>query len=201
LTAAADAPNLILKEPVTLHCESAPLRDVLSTLSKQLPISFVYRDPLVKDILVSYEIKNGLLENVLTYLLPEHRLSYQLLDNGLIVLLPKSTTKSEDVTQQHFQSPKVIRKTEPVYPPKAIQQNATGLVCLALRINNRGEVDSIRLRSSSGFVVLDSAAADYASSLQFSPALSNNRPVPIWMEWEFEYIFSDMAGSTKMLAH
>jgi len=198
--AEAATPNALLREPVTLHCESTLLRDVLNNLSEQIPASFVFRDALVEDILVSYDIKNGLLEDVLTYLLPDHRLSYKVLPDGLIVLIPEDTKKPGNVTQQVFQSPKVIYKTEPVYPAEAIQQNAVGLVCLRLRISNQGEVDSVRLKTSSGFVILDSAAVDYALKLRFSPALSNNKPVPIWMEWEFEYKFSDMVGVSKMVA-
>jgi TonB family protein len=196
----AAAPNALLREPVTLHCESTPLREVLCTLSEQIPASFVFRDPLVENILVSYDIKNGLLEDVLTYLLPNHRLSYKVLPDGLIVLIPKNTRKPGNVTQQVFQSPKVIYKTEPIYPARAIQQNAAGMVCLRLRIDSHGKVDSVRLKTSSGFTILDSAAVDYASKLRFSPALSNNKPVPIWMEWEFDYKFSDMVGVSKMVA-
>jgi TonB family protein len=196
----AAAPNTLLKEPVTLHCESTPLREVLHSLSEQISASFVFRDPLVENIMVSYDIKNGLLEDVLTYLLPEHRLSYKVLPDGLIVLIPRDIKKPGNVTQQVFESPKVIYKTEPIYPAAAIRQNASGLVCLCLRINNRGEVDSVRLKTSSGFTILDSAAVDYASKLRFSPALSNNKPVPIWMEWEFNYKFSDMTGVSKMIS-
>jgi TonB family protein len=196
----AATPNTLLREPVTLHCKSLPLREVLNTLSKQISASFVFRDPLVEDILISYDIQNGLLEDVLTYLLPEHRLSYKILPEGLIILIPGMTKKPGTITRQVFQSPKVIYKTEPVYPAKAIQQNAAGLVCLRLRINSQGNVDSVRLKTSSGFVALDSAAVDYAQKLRFSPALSNNKPVSIWMEWEFDYKFSDMAGVSKMVS-
>ena len=161
-----------LKEPVTLHCRTTPLREILNDLSKQIRISFVYRDSLVKDIIVSYDVENGLFEDVLTHLIPAHRLSYQIIADDLIVLIPNnkgvSSAKSENITHQKFQSPQLIYKTEHVYPPEAIYQNASGMVNLHLRVNSQGKVDFVLLKNSSGFALLDSTAVTYANQFRSS---------------------------------
>jgi TonB family protein len=192
----AEIPDVLMREPVTLHCQSTPLRDVLDQLSKQIPISFVFRDLLVDDILISYDIENGMLKDVLNHLIPAHQMSYKLLDNSLVVLIPK--VKTREATERCFQAPELIHKTKPVYPDAAIRLNASGVVTLYLLIDQEGCVDSVRLKSSSGFSLLDSTAMDYASTLRFSPALSDNKPVPIWMEWEFDFKFIDGQGAAKM---
>lgn len=195
--AEADSADPLMNEPVTLNCTSMPLRDVLHEISNQIPASFVYNDPLVDGINVTYHVENGMLRDVLSYLIPGNKISYKLIENKLIVLFPNiNDSRKFGQTENHFQEPELIQKSKPNYPVSAVRQNASGIVTLFLHITQKGDVDSVRLKSSSGFSLLDSTAIDYAATLQFKPALSNKKPVPIWMIWDFDFKIVDGQGSS-----
>jgi len=193
----ADSADLLMQETVTLHCTAMPLREVLHEISNQIPASFVYNDLLVENISISYHVENGLLKDVLTYLIPGQKISYRLIEEKLIVLFPNMTDiRQSERTINRFEEPELIKKSKPAYPVSAIRQNASGIVSLYLHITHKGNVDSVRLKCSSGFSLLDSTAIDYATTLQFKPALSNNKPVSIWMKWDFDFQLGDEHGNS-----
>jgi periplasmic protein TonB len=66
-----------------------------------------------------------------------------------------------------------------IYPPALLEQGIEGRVLLRLYVDAHGKLvgDSTRIAESSGYPALDSAAAQGAASLRFSPALRRGRPV------------------------
>ena len=58
----------------------------------------------------------------------------------------------------------------PLYPAVAKQQQQEGRVILEVRVNKRGLPETIRIKRSSGFPLLDQAALNAVNRWRFKPA-------------------------------
>ena len=65
----------------------------------------------------------------------------------------------------------------PVYPTEAIANRWEGVVSLAISVSAAGEVTSVRIKSSSGYPVLDEAAREAVLRWRGEPAERWGRPV------------------------
>lgn len=65
----------------------------------------------------------------------------------------------------------------PPYPPMAVRQGQQGEVILDVTINAQGEVIDVKVERSSGFRILDRAAAEAARGWKFNPGVKNGKPV------------------------
>ena len=67
------------------------------------------------------------------------------------------------------------------YPLEMWDQGIEGETVLQVRVNERGEVDSVAVVETSGHHALDSAAADGARAMRFNPGRRDGRDVPVWV--------------------
>lgn len=198
----ADASEKYLDTPVHLQCQATPLRRVLDEISGQTQIHFVYWDSLVNNILLSCDLDNEPLDKALSIILNSN-IHYQVVDDDLIVLLGVEQIQSKPIpenqidthitsqrTPYHSQPPKLLKFNKPDYPKEAVKQNESGKVTLFIRIDKNGQVETVVIKESSGSGLLDSTAVKHAKKSRFRPAYSNHVPVPVWMEWDFDFKLS-----------
>lgn len=193
-----------LNKTVSLRYRKTPLRQVLTDLSKQTQVSFVYQDSLVDPVAVSCRFRNRTLESILPDIIQRDKLDYRIIDDCLIVLLPAKKMdppkpierkifkpKDYNIQNPHFKAPRVISEKKPDYPRIAINRKISGRVSLNMLVNEGGTVDTVYVRKSSGYVLLDSAAIRHALQSQCAPARLGNRAISMWMKWDFDFQFKD----------
>jgi protein TonB len=71
-----------------------------------------------------------------------------------------------------------IRK---VYPRSAIRMGLEGLVVLDVQVGPDGRAATVKVRQSSGYDVLDEAAASMAREARYAAATVDGRPVADWL--------------------
>ena len=94
--------------------------------------------------------------------------------------------------------PVLVKKAEPFYPANCRLQGMEGDVKMYLFVTETGEVDRIKIISSSGYSELDTAAQQYARLLEFTPAIMADKPVAIWLSWVVQYTLFDGAALFDM---
>jgi protein TonB len=84
------------------------------------------------------------------------------------------------------------------YPPALYQQRISGTVLLRLYVDESGRVvaESTRVRESSGYPALDSAALAAVPSLHYAPALRNGNPVATLFIQPIHFRHPDRGGTT-----
>jgi protein TonB len=75
--------------------------------------------------------------------------------------------------------PEAITKVTPVYPDMAREANVDGTVLIQALVGKDGKVKDTRVVKSIG--MLDAAAVAAVKQWVFKPALSNNKPVAVWV--------------------
>ena len=75
--------------------------------------------------------------------------------------------------------PDLIKQVKPEYPAIAQQANVDGQVELQVLVGKDGQVKDVKVVKS--IPMLDAAAIAAAKQYVFKPALSNNRPVAVWV--------------------
>lgn len=71
----------------------------------------------------------------------------------------------------------IIKYIEPVYPNEAHQKGWEGTVVLALTVDIKGRVTKVEIASSSGYDILDMAAAKAAKNWRYKPFMRNGELV------------------------
>ena len=75
----------------------------------------------------------------------------------------------------------------PRYPQAAIDHGEQGSVLLSIHVLASGRADFVAVTQSSGYRILDQAAADAVSRWRFQPALLDGKPVvqviPFWIHF------------------
>jgi protein TonB len=66
----------------------------------------------------------------------------------------------------------------PEYPPQAQQHGEQGDVLLSIHVLANGTADSVSVTQSSGYAVLDQAAATAVWKWRFQPSTLSGQPVP-----------------------
>ncbi len=74
--------------------------------------------------------------------------------------------------------PRYLHNPEPTYPSAAKRRHQEGTVVLLVALDANGRADSIDVKQSSGFSILDDAATRAVRRWKFDPAQSGGRPVP-----------------------
>lgn len=67
--------------------------------------------------------------------------------------------------------------SRPEYPEEAKQLNAHGTVLLSVSVSAQGDAESVRIKQSSGYDILDQAAQRWASGLRYRPARRGGKDV------------------------
>ena len=78
------------------------------------------------------------------------------------------------------QDPQVLRMDAPVYPPLAREAGIEGTVLLRVLVSKEGKVLNVIVLS--GNPMLAEAARIAAFTAQFSPAMQQHKPVPVWVQ-------------------
>ena len=78
------------------------------------------------------------------------------------------------------QEPTFLRMEAPVYPPMAREAGIEGTVLLRVLISKEGK--PLKIIVLSGNPMLAEAARNAALTAQFSPALQQHKPVPVWVQ-------------------
>lgn len=66
------------------------------------------------------------------------------------------------------------------YPAMSRRLGEEGTVTLRILVNDKGQVDQVEIRKSSGFPRLDEAARKWAQRIVFKPYMENGRPIPVY---------------------
>jgi TonB family protein len=79
----------------------------------------------------------------------------------------------------------------PDYPKEAFDAHAEGMVTLELCVSKTGTVESAKVKTSSGFALLDDAALGWVAKSLFDPATRNGKPIavcnyPLAYDWRLE---------------
>ena len=73
------------------------------------------------------------------------------------------------------------------YPPLLRDAGIGGTVRVYFFINEGGIVEQVRLDQSSGHEALDDAALNVAGAYEFSPAMNDEEPVPVWVSFPITF--------------
>lgn len=73
--------------------------------------------------------------------------------------------------------PMPLAKIEPIFPTTALADGATGIVQLEMFIDEKGQVESLRVMESTAPGIFDQAAIDAFAQQKFRPGIKNNAPV------------------------
>ncbi|MRW89044.1 TonB family protein [Duganella sp. FT80W] len=87
--------------------------------------------------------------------------------------------------------PSFSRCEKPVWPAEALRNEYQGMVGLALMIDVDGDVQETRVEQSSGYPVLDQAAAQAIGSCKFNPRKVNGRPAPSVLKMQYQWTLPD----------
>jgi protein TonB len=86
----------------------------------------------------------------------------------------------EDEFVYYEDAPTPITQFKPIYPEMAREAKVEGRVVLHVLVGRDGRVKNVKVIRS--VTMLDQAAVDAVSKWVFKPALSNNKPVSVWVE-------------------
>lgn len=93
-----------------------------------------------------------------------------------------STGDSAAASIPQTEEPSLLNNPALKYPTAAFEAGIEGTARVAYTINEKGEVEDVRLVASSGDERLDRAALDYVTLLRFKPATRDGVPVPARQE-------------------
>ena len=80
-----------------------------------------------------------------------------------------------------------LRLTQPIYPPRSIRLGQEGTVIVEVEVLANGRIGDVRLRTSSGFRLLDEAALKAARKGRYKPARRDDRAVNSIVVIPFEF--------------
>jgi len=109
---------------------------------------------------------------------------------------PKPKSQPSSVGSQNaFVPPKsdaaYLRNPKPRYPSIAKRRGMQGIVLLYVEVSAQGRPTSVRVKKSSGFVLLDKAALKAVRAWRFAPAKRAGRPVDAGVEIPIRFILSN----------
>lgn len=90
-------------------------------------------------------------------------------------------------------APTILNRDEVVaamtreYPPLLRDAGIGGTVKVYFLIDEEGVVEQVRLDEGSGHEALDEAALNVAGAFRFSPALNDEKPVPVWVSFPITF--------------
>jgi protein TonB len=84
--------------------------------------------------------------------------------------------------------PKFVKKVEPKYPQLARMSGVTGTVFVQVLVDKNGKVRDVRIYKDSGTNAgLEEAAIEAAKTSEFTPAISNNQPIAVWIIYPYNF--------------
>lgn len=83
--------------------------------------------------------------------------------------------------------PMALSEIRPHYPYGARVRGEAGGVTVSVRVDDKGAVESLEIKESSGHAALDNSAVAATKKARFRPAEDQGRPVPSVMNLKFEF--------------
>jgi len=83
--------------------------------------------------------------------------------------------------------PVLVTKVEPEYPSLARQAGVEGRVVVHILVGKDGRVLKTQVAERFSNLLLNEAALEAAQRCVFKPALTNNRPVAVWVAMPFDF--------------
>ncbi len=98
-----------------------------------------------------------------------------------------------------IQPPKALQTVSPVYPAEEKESKVEGQVVTEVVINEQGQVESVKVETSSGNANLDQAAVDAIRQWTFEPATLNGKPVAVFyrLTTNFELVSAPGSRSSR----
>jgi protein TonB len=87
----------------------------------------------------------------------------------------------------------------PLYPRNARREGLEGVVTIQAKIGEKGDVEGVEVRESSGVTSLDEAALTAVRRASFKPAIQGGRPVPSLASLRFRFQLTDLQSSSPDL--
>jgi protein TonB len=104
-----------------------------------------------------------------------------------LVIAAGDDLPSEGEFVYYEDEPVPVTAPPPAYPEFAREANITGKVTLHVLVGKDGRVKNVKvIKSVTG---LDQAAIDAVKRWVFKPALSNNKPIAVWVEIPMDFHF------------
>ncbi len=83
--------------------------------------------------------------------------------------------------------PEMIFSPPLEYPKMAKTAGLEGVVFVQALVNEKGEVQDVRVAKSSGVTSLDEAALTQARGCKYKPAIQNGRPIKLWVSYKVNF--------------
>ena len=87
--------------------------------------------------------------------------------------------------------PEMIKTVNPEYPEEAKAADDSGVVWIKALIDKTGKVREVQIQKSSGYKILDDAAASAAWKNEFKPALTDGKPVATWITYKVSFTLAE----------
>jgi len=101
---------------------------------------------------------------------------------------------ADDPSQTFYTTPPIIQNVEAVraaleeeHPPQLQELGIGGTVDVWFHIDETGQLTHTRINESSGNEALDIAALRVATQIEFSPALNEVTPIPVWVSFPITF--------------
>jgi periplasmic protein TonB len=111
------------------------------------------------------------------------------LDPNLVVIAnPEEVIPEPSVFIAVDEMPQAIESVAPIYPEMARIAGVQGDVWIQAYIDKNGEVKAVEILKTSGAKVgFEGAAIAAARATSWKPAISNGRPVGVWVSYKIEF--------------
>ncbi len=206
--------SITLFGSVSIHADNSRLRftdaalsDILFELSKFYSVNFIYHDELIEGKKGTCNLSAQNSELAIQELLNTFNLSFERITENTYVLYykikykrsPKKTIKTaiEGKNPPVLIPPKVVSDITISYPDIARQKGFEGSIVMNILIDKKGNVNKVRIQTSSESDILDKAAVEYIKKIKFFPAQIDSQSVAVWSKWKviFDLVPSDTAYS------
>jgi protein TonB len=87
--------------------------------------------------------------------------------------------------------PRYRANNAPAYPALARLRGYEGLVLLAAQVSEQGRVQTIRVKKSSGYAVLDRSAEEAVRSWRFEPGRRMGTPMAMWVDVPVRFVLEE----------
>jgi protein TonB len=104
-----------------------------------------------------------------------------------LVIASSDDMPSEGEFVYYEDEPTPVTRVEPAYPEFAREAQIQGKVTLHVLVGKDGKVKNVKVIK--GVTGLNEAAVDAIKKWVFKPALSNNKPVAVWVEVPMDFHF------------
>jgi protein TonB len=95
---------------------------------------------------------------------------------------------SADQFVPYDEPPKFIKRVEPKYPQLARLSGVGGIVQVQVLVDKNGKVRDVKIYKDSGTNAnLEEEAIKAAKASEFTPAISNNQPIAVWIIYSYKF--------------